>query len=112
MPLVRNSFFLSVLRISVAIGFLLLGFRMIATGTEGYFFLLWNLFLAAIPYGAGMIGFLIGRLSTWERVILVAAGCAMAFPGHLSDALGLAMFLLVLGRQWAARRRSQLRPAR
>jgi TRAP-type uncharacterized transport system fused permease subunit len=70
------------------------------------------LFLAAIPYGAGMIGFLIGRLAMWERVVLVAAGCAMAFPGHLSDALGTAMFLLVLGRQWAARRRSQLRPAR
>lgn len=55
MPLVRNNFFLSVLRISVAIGFLLLGFRMIATGTEGYFFLLWNLFLAAIPYAISIV---------------------------------------------------------
>ena len=70
------------------------------------------LFLAAIPYGAGMIGFLIARLATWERVVLVAAGCAMAFPDHYSDAVGVVMFLAVLGRQWAARRRSQLRPAR
>ncbi len=51
----RRLTFLCVLRISVAIGFLLLGFRMVATGTEGYFFLLWNLFLAAIPYAISIV---------------------------------------------------------
>jgi TRAP-type uncharacterized transport system fused permease subunit len=70
------------------------------------------LFLAAIPYGAGMIGYLIAPLSTWERVVLVVAGCSMAFPGQLSDAVGVVLFLAVLGRQWAVRRRAQPRPAR
>jgi len=70
------------------------------------------LFLAAIPYGAGVIGFLMARLSTWERFVLVAAGCAMAFPGHLSDAIGLVAFLVILGRQWTGLRRARLRIVR
>jgi TRAP-type uncharacterized transport system fused permease subunit len=70
------------------------------------------LFLAAIPYGAGVIGFLMARLSTWERFVLIAAGCAMAFPGHLSDAIGLVAFLVILGRQWTGLRRARLRIVR
>lgn len=65
------------------------------------------LFIAAIPYAAGMIGYLIAPLLLWERVVLVAAGCAMAFPGHNSDAIGAVLFLAMLGRQWLALRRTR-----
>ncbi|MCL4744152.1 MAG: TRAP transporter fused permease subunit [Burkholderiaceae bacterium] len=69
------------------------------------------LFLAAIPYGAGVIGFLIAPLAIWERVVLVAAGCAMAFPGHYSDAVGVIVFVAMFGRQWIAFRRTRLHAA-
>lgn len=69
------------------------------------------LFLAAIPYGAGVIGYLIRPLAAWERVLLVAAGCGMAVPGAVTDALGITVFLAVLGRQWLTVRRGAVRTA-
>ncbi|MCC6193114.1 MAG: TRAP transporter fused permease subunit [Burkholderiales bacterium] len=65
------------------------------------------LFLAAVPYAAGIIGYLIAPLATWERVVLVAAGCGMAFPGHYSDAVGVVVFLAMLARQWVVLRRTR-----
>jgi TRAP transporter 4TM/12TM fusion protein len=67
------------------------------------------LFLAAIPYGAGVIGYLLAPLSTIERVILVAAGCAMAFPGLITDSISILAFLAILGRQWYALQCTQVR---
>ncbi|QQS20954.1 MAG: DUF1361 domain-containing protein [Candidatus Moraniibacteriota bacterium] len=46
----RLSFLNALLRFVSSIAFLLLGIRMLATETDGYFFLTWNLGLAAIPY--------------------------------------------------------------
>lgn len=50
MNISRNILFLATLRLSMAASFFLLAFRLFATGMDGYFFLLWNFFLAAIPY--------------------------------------------------------------
>lgn len=50
MNISRNILFSAALRFSVAVSFLLLSFRIFATGADGYFFLLWNLFLASVPY--------------------------------------------------------------
>lgn len=65
------------------------------------------LFLSAIPYGAGAIGFLIAPLAAWERLLLIASGCLMAVPGVVTDSLGVLIFAAVLGRQWLAVRRGR-----
>lgn len=67
------------------------------------------LFLSTLPYSAGAIGYLVAPLTRIERVLLIAAGCGMAFPGLTSSVVGLVVFLVVLGRQWFARRRTQVR---
>ncbi len=54
MNISRNILFSAALRFSVAVSFLLLAFRVFATGMDGYFFLLWNLFLAAVPYALSL----------------------------------------------------------
>lgn len=46
----RRNVFLMALNLSLMGAFLLLAVRMFVARTDGYFFLLWNLFLAAIPY--------------------------------------------------------------
>ncbi|QQS15606.1 MAG: DUF1361 domain-containing protein [Candidatus Moraniibacteriota bacterium] len=46
----RRNVFLIALNISLMGAFSLLAVRMFVARTDGYFFLLWNLFLAAIPY--------------------------------------------------------------
>jgi TRAP-type uncharacterized transport system fused permease subunit len=68
------------------------------------------LFLAAIPYGAGVIGFLFAPLAAWERAVLIVAGCAMAIPGVVTDALGIGAFVAIAARQWFAIRRARVRP--
>ncbi|MBZ0149497.1 MAG: TRAP transporter large permease subunit, partial [Pseudorhodoplanes sp.] len=67
------------------------------------------LFLSTLPYGAGVIGYLIVPLTKVERVLLIAAGCGMALPGMTSSVVGLAVFLAVLGRQWFAARGTRVR---
>lgn len=67
------------------------------------------LFLSALPYGAGAVGYLIAPLTKIERVLLIAAGCGMAFPGMASSVVGAIVFLAILARQWIATRGTSLR---
>ncbi len=67
------------------------------------------LFLSALPYGAGAVGYLLAPLTKIERVLLIAAGCGMAFPGMMSNLVGAGVFLAILGRQRIAARGTQLR---
>lgn len=50
MNIARNALFLSILRLACAMSFVLLSIRVFVSGGGGYLFLLWNLFLAAVPY--------------------------------------------------------------
>ncbi len=50
MNISRRALFSIALHLSLAGAFLLLALRMFFAGTDGYFFLVWNVFLAAIPY--------------------------------------------------------------
>lgn len=51
----RKSIFACVLFLVSAAAIFLLAFRILATGKESYIFLLWNLFLAAIPYAISIV---------------------------------------------------------
>lgn len=51
----RRNIFLIMLNLSLTGAFLLLAVRMFVAGTDGYFFLLWNLLLAAIPYAIAVL---------------------------------------------------------
>lgn len=67
------------------------------------------MFLAAIPYGAGVVGFLIAPLAVWERVLLIAAGSLMVFGGVVTDVIGMVILLAVSSRQWLVVRRRYAR---
>lgn len=58
-PFSIRILFDSVLFLACAASFSLLSARMFFTGTDGYFFLSWNLVLAAVPYGLALF---------WDRV--------------------------------------------
>lgn len=55
MGISRKSVFVCALFLVAAAAIFLLAFRMIATGKESYLFLLWNLFLAAVPYWVSIL---------------------------------------------------------
>ncbi len=54
MNISRKDFFAATLHMVCAAGFVLLAVQMMATRTDDYFFLLWNLFLAAVPYALSL----------------------------------------------------------
>lgn len=55
MSISRKSIFECVLFLVTAAAIFLLAFRILATGKESYIFLLWNLFLAAVPYWVAIL---------------------------------------------------------
>jgi TRAP transporter 4TM/12TM fusion protein len=53
---------------------------------------------------AGLIGYGLARLNLVERCMLFGASLALIFPGALTDALGLGVVAMIMGRQLWARR--------
>ncbi len=69
----RKNCFLVVLNLLLAGSFSMLAARMFVAMTDGYFFLLWNLFLAAIPYAFAVAFERIARKSvsmTWSAWVV------------------------------------------
>lgn len=67
----RNILFSLTVRYACAFGFFLLAVRIFSTETFGYVFLLWNLFLAVIPYA---LSILFERVTILSRVFSWRAG--------------------------------------
>jgi TRAP transporter 4TM/12TM fusion protein len=58
---------------------------------------------------AALSAYLVGPASLWQRVVMAAGGVALVWPGALSDALGLAAAVIVVGAQTLERRRADAR---
>ncbi len=60
--------------------------------------------VGVLALAAGVQGWLLREASRFERVLLVAAGLLLFYPGLVTDALGVAMLLCVAAKQRFARR--------
>jgi len=58
---------------------------------------------------AGLSGFLVGRASAWQRVVLVAAAFVLIKPGLATDLVGAALLAVVIASQLATARSIKLR---
>ncbi|PYM36177.1 MAG: C4-dicarboxylate ABC transporter permease, partial [Candidatus Rokuibacteriota bacterium] len=58
--------------------------------------------LGLVMLGAGVIGYLRRPTRRWERGLLLVGAVLLIFPGWVSDALGVACFIVVLVSQRAA----------
>src|SRR2546430_840063 len=59
--------------------------------------------LGLVMLGAGVIGYLRRPTRRWERGLLLVGAVLLIFPRWVSDALGVACFIVVLGSQRPAR---------
>jgi TRAP transporter 4TM/12TM fusion protein len=59
-----------------------------------------------ILLSAGLFGYLLRSALMWERALLVAAAVLLIKPGWVTDLIGVGLFALVAGAQWASRRRA------
>jgi TRAP transporter 4TM/12TM fusion protein len=55
---------------------------------------------------AGLFGYLLRPAAMWERALLVAAAVLLIKPGWITDLVGVGLFALVAGVQWASRQRA------
>ncbi|MBK9082318.1 MAG: TRAP transporter permease [Rhizobiales bacterium] len=58
---------------------------------------------------AALSAYLVGPASLWQRLAMGVGGVALVWPGALSDALGLAAAVIVVGSQTLERRRADAR---
>ena len=58
---------------------------------------------------AGLSGFLVGRASAWQRVVLVAAAFVLIKPGLATDLVGASLLAVVIASQLATARSIKLR---
>jgi TRAP-type uncharacterized transport system fused permease subunit len=61
--------------------------------------------VGCICLAAGLHGYLAAPARMWERVLLVCAALLLIKPGWITDSIGLALTLSVLGSQWLGRAR-------
>jgi TRAP-type uncharacterized transport system fused permease subunit len=61
--------------------------------------------IGCVLLAAGLFGYLRRECSAWQRVALVTAALLLIKPGWITDAVGLALMLAVLGSQWLGRPR-------
>ena len=73
----------------------------------------WVLFKALIAigmWGAGAIGFLIGPLAWWERIVAVVAASFLVVALPVTDEIGLGLVaLFVAWHAWRVRQRQRVR---
>jgi TRAP-type uncharacterized transport system fused permease subunit len=56
---------------------------------------------------AGLFGYLLRPASWWQRGVLIVAALMLIKPGWITDLIGLALALLVIGAQLLERKRAQ-----
>ncbi|MFN4071330.1 MAG: DUF3394 domain-containing protein, partial [Thermus caldifontis] len=74
---------------------LLLGVESVVEGV----WIVLSALLGMTAFSASLVGFLHKRTTFLERALLMAAALTLVVPGLLTDALGLALFLLVYAIQ-------------
>ena len=52
--------------------------------------------LGIIALGAGAVGYLVGRLAVWERMLMILSTILLMIPGLLARGIGAALFLLLV----------------
>jgi TRAP transporter 4TM/12TM fusion protein len=69
--------------------------------------MLWTMATAMVglaALAAGLTGWLLVKTSTLDRLLLLAAGLVLVYPGWLEDAVGFSLFVVALGLQLWRRR--------
>ncbi len=61
--------------------------------------------VGVICLAAGLHGYLLREVTLWERLFLLAAAVLLIKPGYVTDAIGLALLVLVLFSQMVLRKR-------
>ncbi|WP_132747947.1 TRAP transporter permease [Scopulibacillus darangshiensis] len=56
--------------------------------------------IGMISIGAGMIGYWMRRVTPIERIIAIAAGLLLIYPGSITDAIGLASVIILFALQF------------
>jgi TRAP transporter 4TM/12TM fusion protein len=67
--------------------------------------------VAIALWGAAVVGFLFGRMATWERAAAFSAGALLMLALPLTDEAGWALAVLVIGQHWWRTRAAAPRPA-
>ena len=49
---------------------------------------------------AGLEGWLVRRCNWAERIVLIALAPLLLYPGYMTDAIGIAVFVAIIGWQW------------
>jgi TRAP transporter 4TM/12TM fusion protein len=62
--------------------------------------------IGVIALAASMFGYLLSACAMWQRVLLFASALLLIKPGLITDAIGLALLILVVAVQLGARRRA------
>ncbi len=60
--------------------------------------------VGVICLAAGFSGYLLGRTSSWQRVLLIGAALVLIKPGGLTDAIGATLVGIVVATQWLSAR--------
>ena len=59
--------------------------------------------LAAYAFSGAVVGYRAGPLAPWQRVLLLVATGVFFHPDLVTDAVGIALMVLVLGVQFATK---------
>ncbi|WP_051239804.1 TRAP transporter permease [Pontibacillus halophilus] len=77
---------------------------MIDTNAWGIIWVTFTAVTGMLAIGAGMIGYWYRKVFLIERIVSVAGGLLLIYPGRLSDTLGIATFAVILGLQLLVKR--------
>jgi TRAP transporter 4TM/12TM fusion protein len=61
--------------------------------------------LAVALWGVAVVGYLIGTVAWWERMLAIAAGGALVMAVPATDEIGFALAAVLLGQHWLRHRR-------
>jgi TRAP transporter 4TM/12TM fusion protein len=66
--------------------------------------------IATVPFGAGAMGYLFGRINPLERFLLIVSALFLLDPGSLTDIIGIGMFVAVAVYRYRKQKNSAAYP--
>ena len=57
-------------------------------------------FLGMLSVAGGLEGYILREMNALERLLCIAGGLAMLYPGTLTDVIGIAIVAVVAGKQF------------
>lgn len=79
----------------------------IDTNVIGVITIIITSFIGLIGVAAGLEGYMLKHLAPWQRVISIAGGLGLIYPGTVSDIIGVCVFLFIIGTQIVGRKESK-----